>query len=192
MIMNAAPVMELSGADVHAERYQRVLVRGEFDPQHEILLDNQVEQGLAGYHVLTPLRIAVGGQRVMINRGWLGRSKEYPATPDIPGESGVVTISGIVDRGDRALIELSAETVQGKLWQNFTAQRFRERTGLDLLPFVIVQQEHITSGLTRVKAEPDFGTTRHYGYAVQWFGLAATTLVLYVIFTFKRRRTPAS
>jgi len=86
------------------------------------------------------------------------------------------------------MLELSAETVQGKVWQNFTAQRFRERTGVELLPLVVLQQGGNAQGLVRVKAEPDFGILRHYGYAVQWFALAATALVLYVVLKFKRNR----
>lgn len=187
---SAAPV-ELRGADPHAERYQRVRVTGEFDPRYEILLDNQLNAGEAGYHVLTPLRIEAGGRLVMINRGWIKRGREYPAEPEIPKESGVVTVNGIVDRSDRSLLELSTETVQGKVWQNFTAQRFRERNGIDLLPLVVVQQGESAQGLVRVKAEPEFGILRHYGYAFQWFALAATALVLYVIFKFKRNRAPA-
>jgi len=67
--MRSAPSVELRGADPHAERYQRVSVSGEFDHRYEILLDNQLNEGVAGYHVLTPLRIAAGGKLVMVNRG---------------------------------------------------------------------------------------------------------------------------
>jgi surfeit locus 1 family protein len=189
--MRNAPPVELRGADPHAERYQRVRVTGEFDPRYEILLDNQLNAGEAGYHVLTPLRIAAGGKLVMINRGWIKRGPEYPAAPQIPQEFGSITIDGIVDRSDRSLLELSEETVQGKVWQNFTAQRFRERTGLELLPLVVVQQGGAAHGVVRIKAEPEFGILRHYGYAFQWFALAATALVLYAVFRFKRNRAPA-
>jgi surfeit locus 1 family protein len=186
--MRAAPARELRGENPQAERYQRVVVSGEFDVQHEILLDNQVQQGVAGYHVLTPLRIAAGGRLVMVNRGWIGRIQEYPSAPKIPSESGPITITGISDSADRAMIELSADIVQGKVWQNFTARRFRERTGIDLLPFVVVQQDPASQGLVRVKTEPEFGILRHYGYAFQWFALAATALVLYVVLNYQRNR----
>jgi surfeit locus 1 family protein len=190
--MRAAPVLELGGAHTQAERYRRVAVSGEFDTQHEILLDNQVHQGMAGYHVLTPLRIAAGDKLVMVNRGWIGRIKEYPSIPDIPSELGTITITGITDRADRSLIELSADTVQGNVWQNFTARRFRERTGIELLNFVILQQDPPGNALVRVKAEPEFTILRHYGYAFQWFALAATALTLYVVFTYKHARARRS
>lgn len=190
--MRTQPALALRGPQPHAERYQRVSVRGEFDTQHEVLLDNQLEAGAAGYHVLTPLRIAEGGWLVMVNRGWIGRSAKYPVEPEIPSHSEEITIAGIIDRADRELMELSAETVQGKVWQNFTAKRFHKRTGLDVLPFVVVQQQPAAQGLKAVNAEPEFGIQKHYSYAVQWFGLAATALLLYGYFTLKRLRGAGS
>ncbi|MBU4499244.1 MAG: SURF1 family protein, partial [Gammaproteobacteria bacterium] len=40
--------------------YRKLEVRGVFDDRHAILLDNRVVDGVAGYHVLTPLRIEGG------------------------------------------------------------------------------------------------------------------------------------
>jgi surfeit locus 1 family protein len=188
--MRTAPPLDLSVDQVAmpAARYRRATAVGEFVPQHEVLLDNQVHQGAAGYHVLTPLRVKPGGAWVMVNRGWIVRSREYPSPPQIPSELGAVTITGIVDVADRTLIELSSQAIQGKVWQNFTARRFREQTGIDLLNFVLVQQGGPNDGLVRVSLEPDFGILRHYGYAFQWFALAATALTLYVVHGYKRKR----
>jgi surfeit locus 1 family protein len=36
---------------------------------------------------------------------------------------------------------------------------------------------------------PDFGPGRHIAYAVQWFALGATMLVVYLILSFKPRKT---
>ena len=47
-------------------RFYRVIVKGRYDPDYQILLDNRVHQGRAGYHVITPLRIAGSDVRVIV------------------------------------------------------------------------------------------------------------------------------
>ncbi len=66
-------------------QYRRVFARGYYDMEHQLLLDNRTYQGHAGYHVLTPLRLAESDTVVLVNRGWvpLGKSRA-----DIAGYSG--------------------------------------------------------------------------------------------------------
>jgi surfeit locus 1 family protein len=188
--MRAQPPLDLAHerADLAKHRYRRAQVRGTFEPQHQILLDNQVHEARAGYHVLEVLRIEGSGERLIVDRGWVERTREYPAVPKVQSDLQSITVTGIIDSADRKLIELSSETIQGKLWQNFTAERFRAQTGIAILPFMLVQQDAPTHGLTRVNIEPNFNIERHYGYAFQWFALAATTIVLYVVHTVRRKR----
>lgn len=51
--------------------YRKLEVRGTFDDAHAILLDNRVVGGIAGYHVLTPLRIEGSPLAILVNRGWV-------------------------------------------------------------------------------------------------------------------------
>ena len=51
--------------------HRRVLVKGIFDYQHEILLRNRKHQGHPGVHILTPLKISNSDQVVLIDRGYL-------------------------------------------------------------------------------------------------------------------------
>jgi len=62
-------------------------VQGVFDDAHTILLDNRVMNGVAGYHVLSPLRIAGSELAILVNRGWLaaGRSRERIPLQPAPG-----------------------------------------------------------------------------------------------------------
>src|SRR5688572_25786905 len=50
--------------------FRRIEAEGEFRPELTILLDNRVHQGMVGYEVLTPLRIAPQ-MHVLVNRGWI-------------------------------------------------------------------------------------------------------------------------
>ena len=49
-------------------RFKPVVLKGHFDSAHQFLIDNQLQGGQSGYHVLTPLRLSEG-PAVLINRG---------------------------------------------------------------------------------------------------------------------------
>ena len=50
-----------------------------------------------------------------------------------------------------------------------------------LLPYVVRLEPPATDGLSWNGAAPGFGRERHLGYAFQWFALAATLLVIYIV-----------
>ena len=66
------------GAEVRS--YQRLQVRGSYDAQRQILLDNIILNSRYGYYVLTPLELARDEPLLIVNRGWI--QKPGP-TPDI-------------------------------------------------------------------------------------------------------------
>ena len=74
--------------EVKDVEYARVLVRGEFLPQHTILLDNRVRNGVVGYDVLTPVRIEGGELSVLVNRGWIAAGPRRDLLPKIPTPAG--------------------------------------------------------------------------------------------------------
>src|SRR5580765_593326 len=53
-------------------RYQRVTVRGHFDPSRQVLLDNMPSSaGQAGYRVLTPFVRPGSAKLLLVDRGWV-------------------------------------------------------------------------------------------------------------------------
>jgi surfeit locus 1 family protein len=87
----------------------------------------------------------------------------------------------------RRVLELSSETVAGNVWQNLSIERYRSHTGIAVLPVVILS-DAAAPGLTPVRENPDAGEARHREYALTWFSLAATTLVLWIALNLKRAR----
>lgn len=76
------PAIALTGDSQFSpeSRFRRVVVRGRFDPDKQVLSDNQVLRSQAGVRVLTPLRIANSGRYVLVDRGWIafGPNREIP------------------------------------------------------------------------------------------------------------------
>ena len=53
---------------------------------------------------------------------------------------------------------------------------------------VVEQSTDLGDGLARDWAPADSGAQRNYGYAAQWFGLAALTAVLVAVLGWRRAR----
>jgi surfeit locus 1 family protein len=166
--------------------YRRIVVVGVFDPAHEILLDNRIVDRVAGYDVLTPLRIDGGKRYVLVNRGWLPVGTSRATLPRVPQLRGRVRITGMALDPDSHYFEFAGAAPQGKLWQNLNFARYEKHSGLALQPVLLQQDNDSGDGLIRDWPRPDTGVAMHEGYAMQWYGLAATLVVLWLVLNLKR------
>ena len=185
--MRETPVV-LTGSVPSAEplEYRHVRAHGEYDAAGQIFLDNRVMQGRAGYHVVTPMRLA-DGAIVLVNRGWIARAPSYPQPPQVAVPAGRVDVAGIAVLPSSRFLELGPQTVSGSVWQNLTIARYQATTRARVLP-VVVLADAAGEGLVAVHETPDAGVAKHREYALTWFSLAATTLVLWLALNLKRAR----
>jgi len=167
---------------------RKLEVEGVFDDAHTILIDNRVLNGVAGYHVLTPLRIQGGEVYILVNRGWVatGRTRDRVPAPPIP--PGVVRLEGMAVDPQTRYFELSDTPPQGRVWQNLDFDRYVKATRLPLQPVLLLQTSEQADGLQRSWPRPDTGVESHVSYAFQWYSLAATLVVLWLIINIRRFR----
>ena len=186
--MAQAPVT-LAGPVDSAEPllYRRVRAAGAWLPGGQVFIDNQILEGRAGYHVMTPLQLAGKSDAVLVNRGWIARGPQYPSAPAVAVPQGPVQVSGMATLPPRRFLELGTQTVQGDVWQNLTLDRYRAATGIPILP-VLLLADSTAPALAPVREKPGTGVERHREYALTWFSLAVTTLALWVGLNLKRRR----
>ena len=186
----AQPVTLPAGdIDDDVYRYRRVSVTGRFDSAHEILLDNTILKGVPGYQVVTPLKLEQAPVYVLISRGWVARGLDRQVLPQIKTPGGVVTIEGIAVPPSGKYLELSTQTVEGKVWQNLNFQRLQAQLPQRVQSLMVTQLNDTGDGLTRHWARPDTGVEKHAAYAFQWFALALATLVIYGVHYAKRRKS---
>lgn len=183
------PAVSLPGSIVKFEdfQYREVEVRGEFISKHSIYLDNKTYKGHAGYHVITPLKISNSMLHVAVNRGWIATGNDRSVLPSIAEIEGEVKIMGMVTSADIKNLILSDTEKESQVWNNFNIQRFQEVTGLMMQPLMILQSSEENDGLKRSWARPDSGGSKNIGYAVQWFSLAATTVIIFIVLNVKRK-----
>lgn len=165
---------------------KHVVVRGTFQPQFTILLDNKLRHGRSGYEVITPLKRSDSGTQALVNRGWIAAPPTRDVLPEVRTPAGEIAVEGIaLDRLPQALqMERSA---RGKVRQNLDIKSYGEETGLSLEPFVLEQHSALDDGLVREWPRHDAGIETHQSYALQWYSLAALALVLGAVFSFRKQ-----
>lgn len=168
--------------------YRKLEVEGVFDDAHTILIDNRVLNGVAGYHVLTPLRILGGPVAVLVNRGWVAAGRTRDQVPAPPTPEGVVRLEGMAVDPHTRYFELAQTAPQGRVWQNLDFERYATATRLKLQPVLLLQTSEQADGLRRSWPRPDTGVATHVSYAFQWYSLAATLAALWLIMNVKRDR----
>lgn len=169
--------------------YRPVHVAGSWDATHTVYLDNRQMDGKVGFFVMTPLRLQATGQVVMVQRGWIGRNFEVRAqVPAVLTPEGVVWVDGQMAPPPSKLYAPGAPGV-GVIRQNLDLVEFRRETGLPLADFTIRQNGPSSEGLRRDWPAIALGVEKHYGYAFQWFAMAALIVGLYLWFQFFRRLT---
>jgi surfeit locus 1 family protein len=185
----------LDGAALLAEAtpaHRRVLLRGTWLAQHTVFLDNRPMQSRSGFEVLTPLQLAGSASRSAKLRGTQPRCTSTAlGLPAIDTPTGEVTVSGRIVLTPSRIYEF-AGAEGGPIRQNLDTRRYAAETHLPLLNVVVLQTDPASAGLLRDWPEPNAGVAKHYGYAFQWFGLAALIALLYVWFQIVRRYYPSS
>jgi len=186
------PAVTIPSILVNLEDYQyrQVEVRGYFNSEYSIFLDNKLHQGVAGYHVLTPLQLENSSMNVMVNRGWVSGGGDRSQLPEVITPEDRVEISGFIVAPTIKALSLSDEQVIDKVWQNFDLDIYRLKTKLTLQPLLLLQQDNkIDDGLVRQWDKPESGSAKNLGYAFQWFSLAVATLIIYLVLNVKRKGT---
>lgn len=167
-------------------RFYRVIATGSYDLEYQLLLDNRVHHGVAGYYVITPLRVQGGEARVLVNRGWVPWGESRQRLPDIETAGGIQEITGVatvpLERaftlGDPAPVRKQSPTV----WPYLDLERYRKAVPFPVQPVVVLlDPDSGAGGFTREWSRLDAGITVHQGYAFQWFALAAAVLIIYLL-----------
>lgn len=186
----AAPVgIEAVG---NAPEWLAVSLEGEWEADATVYLDNRVYRGQAGYHVLTPLRLADGAGWVLVERGWVAAGRDRSVLPAVSTPAGRVGIAGAVRHVDAGAFTLARQPDEGLRWQFIDLDRFRERSGLPVRNWVVQQHSDGGDALVRDWPQPDVGVDRHRGYALQWYSLAGLSVVLSALYVGRSLYTHAT
>lgn len=175
-----------------APRFLHVHLEGRYVAARQVLLDNMTHEGRVGYRVLTPLQTA-DGDTVLVDRGWVPLGASRAALPDVAVGEAPRLVTGRLDELPRAGIELAGAA--GVAWPRVlnypTWDALRAALGGVLYPRIVLLDAAQPDGFVRDWRPTGLSSDRYVGYAVQWYALAVTLVVLVVIVTLRNRGSPA-
>lgn len=168
-------------------RFRAVEVSGRFLPEHQVLLDNQLQQGRPGVRAYVPFLLATEQRLLLVDRGWLARPDRTQALPQADAPAGDIVLKGVLLDPPGAGMALGAaqETGWPLLVTRIDLAELQSRLGLPLLDFVLEDLDTPRAASIRAGMLPP---ERHRGYAVQWFGLSLTILIIYAVLALRAWR----
>lgn len=173
-----------------ALRHKKIKVKGYYATKYQILLDNQVENNVAGFHVLTPFKIEGRPDYVLINRGWVAGGPTHADLPVIFTPNGNVEITGLVWIPSKKIFSLESDAEKmtwNQVWQHMDMDRYRKNVDIPVLPIVIKLDPNSNAGGFVRNWQISAGRiTSNMGYAYQWFGFAFASILIYLYTSIKR------
>ena len=170
---------------------RRAALRGRWLADRTVFLDNRQMGGKPGFYVVTPLRLDGSPDAVLVQRGWAARNfADRAALPQVTTPAGVVTVQGVIAPPPARLYEFDG-AASGPIRQNLDLDAYARELSTPLLPLSMMQSDEpggVSDGLRRDWPMPALDVQKHYGYAFQWFALAALMAGLYVWFQLIRPR----
>lgn len=170
-------------------KYKRVRVVGRYAPEYQILLDNQVMDSRAGFHVITPLRIDGSDEYVLVNRGWIAGNTVHANTPSVETPSGQMRIEGVIWLPSKRFFTLDKTQDQAPLErvvQYLNIQEYQQKVPIKVSALMIKLDKNVENagGFIREWEVPQMRIVTHLGYAYQWFGFAVAALCIFVFMSF--------
>ncbi|MEJ8567506.1 SURF1 family protein [Elongatibacter sediminis] len=189
----AAPELEYSAATRDREGYSRVALYGRFQSDWHVLRDNRIERGRPGVEVFS-LFLPDHGPGLLVNRGWLPLPADRRSLPAVPTPDGRVRISGLLapppEPGVRLGEAVFPENPKGPILMTyFDFQQISDRMEDGLHDAVLLLDAADPSGFGARAWEPTvMRPGQHRAYAVQWFALAATAVIIWLLLGYRRTR----
>lgn len=175
---------EINSNNINELRYQRLSISGVYDVSHQLLIDNQIREGKAGYLVLTPLKFAADRPAILVNRGWIVADPNRQRLPNVNIDTAQVTISGRLNHFPSVGIELAGADKLSDSWptvvQVVKTEAVAKKLGYRLFALQIELDPQQAQGYRRDWLAPVILLPQqHRAYAVQWFALALTLTLLF-------------
>ncbi len=127
-----------SAPQAEAQHYRRIQLRGRWQADATVYLDNRQMNARPGFFVVTPLLLD-DGDAVLVQRGWMARDfSDRSRLAALPTATGEVVVVGRIAPPPSKLFQLGG-TDSGPIRQNLDLAGFAAETGLALRPLSVQQ-----------------------------------------------------
>ena len=155
----------------------------ELAEQLNFLVENRIQNGNLGYHVLNLVRDINSDRYLLINRGWIEAKADRKELPkvDLPPnfwkiKSRVYQINQQV-LSDNAEIENYGKIIRMPVMDAHIKRKLEERFNIEIEPYLLRLEKDVVEGFNVDWEWINMSPEKHLGYAFQWFALSLAFLI---------------
>jgi len=167
------PPVKLSQSN--QQNYLKIKTSGRVDFEKQIYLYNLNDSGTPGFEVLNP--ILIDGENYLLNRGWIPFEKKDTPEINILDQN---NIEGTLKTLGRKNIFKPDNDIKENYWFSLNREDISKFTGKEFSKYIIYLDGNYQ--FPRPKKITANISNNHKKYAMTWFSLAISILLLYLYF----------
>ena len=167
------PPVEL--AQSNKENFLKIKTSGSIDFDKQIYLYNLNESGTPGFEVINP--ITIGDENFLINRGWIPFEKKGTQEINVFDQKNII---GTLKLQGRKNIFKPDNDLDENYWFSLNREDILKFTGKNFSKYIIYLDGNYQ--FPRPKKITANISNNHKKYAMTWFSLAISILLLYLYF----------
>ena len=179
-----APAIMPPPKDAAPMEFTRLRFDGHFLHAHEIYLNGRTYEGNAGFHVITPFRLA-DDRLLFVNRGWVSEQYRLPSSRPFSLSNDKHTLHGILRLPQSKGRFVPENDPEQGWWFTINPPEIAQHLGLhEAVQSYYVDQIRQSPIITLpIAAEIKIDIRNaHLNYALTWFGIALALLAIYTAY----------
>ena len=161
--------------NVEKKNYLRIKTRGVIDFDKQIYLYNLNENGKPGFEVINPIKI--GEENYLINRGWIPFEKKDLSEINLVNQNQIV---GTLMLQTKPSTFKPENDIEKNYWFTLNREDISKFTGRNFSEYVIYLNGEYKIPKPRVITAKI--SNNHKKYAITWFSMAISILLIYLYF----------
>ena len=174
-IENSLKVEPIELQNVEKKNYLRIKTSGQIDFEKQIYLYNLNETGKPGFEVINPIKI--GNENYLINRGWISFDKKNKPEINIIDQKNII---GTLMLQSKSSSFKPKNEIDKNYWFTLDREDILKFTGRNFSKYIIYlngSYENPRPKLITAKI-----SNNHKKYAITWFSMAISILLIYLYF----------
>ncbi len=174
-IENSLKIDPVELQNVEKKNYLRIKTSGQIDFEKQIYLYNLNETGKPGFEVINPIK--VGNEDYLINRGWISFEQKNKPEINVVDQKNII---GTLMLQSKSSSFKPKNEVDKNYWFTLDREDILKFTGKNFSKYIIYLNGNYENPRPRVITAKI--SNNHKKYAITWFSMAISILLIYLYF----------
>ena len=161
--------------NVEKKNYLRIKTSGQIDFEKQIYLYNLNETGKPGFEVINPIKI--GNEDYLINRGWISFDQKNKPEINVVDQKNII---GTLMLQSKSSSFKPKNEIDKNYWFTLDREDILKFTGKNFSKYIIYLNGNYKNPRPRVITAKI--SNNHKKYAITWFSMAISILLIYLYF----------